>query len=90
MIPDSENVFQVKAQLTCGAWIEIIQRQRGNVLELTVTPADNTKIEDTAYIKGGLLRVNLTDESLIGLYQILQLILGQDRQYKRKKLFGIF
>jgi hypothetical protein len=90
MIPDNENHFHVKAQLTCGTWIEIIQRQRGNVLELTVTPADNTMIEDTAWVQGGLLHINLTTESIIGLYQLLRVILGQDRQYKRKKFFGIF
>jgi hypothetical protein len=90
MIPDNENHFHIKAQLTCGAWLEIIQRQRGNVLELTVTPADGTKIEDTAWVSNGILRINLTTESMIGVYQLLRVILGQDKQYKRKKFLGIF
>jgi len=90
MIPDNDNHFQVKAQLTCGAWVDIVQRSPRNILELTVTPADNTTIADTAYITGdGRLRINLTTESMVGLYQLLRMILGQDRK-TRKKLFGIF
>lgn len=88
MIPDNDNHFHVRAQLTCGAWVDIVQRSPHNILELTVTPAEKTVIADTAYIKDGLLRINLTTESMIGLYQLLRMILGQDR--KKKKLFGIF
>jgi hypothetical protein len=89
VIPDNDNHFHVRAQLTCGAWVDIVQRSPHNILELIVTPAENTVIADTAYISSdGLLHINMTTEAMLGLYQLLRMILGQDR--KKKKLFGIF
>lgn len=78
--------FKLKAQLSCGALIGIVQPGRSQTLELTITPSPGTRIEDTAWIKDGNLRVNATIEALAGTYQLLGLIFKKPK----KKLFGWF
>lgn len=79
--------FRVKAELECGAIVEVIQRQPNMILEVQITPKPGGLISDTAWIKDGKLQVNLTVESAIGLYQFLDFILTKR---KRRKFFGIF
>ena len=82
-----EFSYYAAGQLECGTWVEIVQREPGNVLEMFVTPKEGLKIEDTARFKDGQLQVNLWPESLVGLYSLLSFALGQT---KRKKFLGLF
>lgn len=76
-----------QARLTCGMRVEIIQRRPGMVMEFTITPPKGTKIEDSAYIKDGILQVNMTTDSFLGLFELLNMITGRP---KRKKFLGLF
>lgn len=81
--------FKLKAELSCGAIVSIVQPGRSQTLELTITPAEGTRIEDTAWIKDGSLRVNATIPALAGMFQLLGLIFNSAK-HKRKRFFGWF
>lgn len=81
--------FSAKGMLQCGAIVSILQRERGTIIEVEVTPAEGTKIEDTAWIKDGLLRVNLTTSSLLGLYQLIGAITTPPRRRFSPRFKGL-
>ena len=82
-----EMYFFIKAQLDCGAEIQIMQRQLGTPLEFIITSKSGTQIQDFARIHDGELRVNATTESVIGLYQLLRLVFNP---LKKRKFLGLF
>lgn len=81
--------FHLKAQLTCGAVIEFLQPERHMNLTITLTPPVGIPIDDVAQIKDGKLVVRSTDESLVGVYQIMKHMAG-DQVRPRRKFLGIF
>ena len=83
-----EMFFYIKARVDCGAQIEIMQRQRGLPWEFIVTPKAGTQVSDFARIVDGQIRINMIEESALGMYQLLDLLIHPMR--KRKKFLGIF
>jgi hypothetical protein len=66
----------MKAELNCGAVVDINFKEGAGIVEFEIEPAAGTLIGATAYIsKKGTLRVNMTVESVLGLYQLLALML---------------
>jgi hypothetical protein len=78
--------FKFKAMLPCGTWIEIVQPGESQTLEMTISPAEGKKIEDTAWFKDGNLRINATISTLSGMREVLRLIFRKPP----RKFFGIF
>jgi hypothetical protein len=72
----------MKAELNCGAVVEVNLKEGTGIVEFGIEPAPGTKVEDFAYIRDGVLRVNMTVESVLGLYQLLTLM-ATPRQKKR-------
>ena len=81
--------FLLKAQLECGAVVEFVQPERHMNLTITLTPKHGVPIKDTAEIKDNKLIVRSTIKSLAGVYQMLQMMAG-DQLPKRKKFLGLF
>lgn len=81
--------------LECGAKIEIYQEFVNSNIEITVTPAPGIPIQDTADFKDDKLRVRLTVDSFLGVYQLMNLAIFPDRPKQIKKfsltkfLFGV-
>lgn len=80
--------FHIKAMLQCGAIVEIRQPGESQTLELTISPPEGGKIEDTAWIKDGVLRVNASIYALAGLRELIGLMFGV--KPPRKKFLGLF
>lgn len=85
-----EHYSTLKATLDCGSVVEMIQRERNMIMEFTVTPPPGIPITDTAQIKDGVLRINMTVESVIGMFQLLGIIVTGGQNRKRKKFLGVF
>jgi hypothetical protein len=86
---DSEKpVFRIKAELMCGAIIEIVQSAPNMNLKITVDPPSGIAISDLANITDNKLNLRVTTEALLGLYQVLGDVFGYSKS--RKKLFGVF
>jgi hypothetical protein len=83
-----EMFFYVRAQLECGAQVEVMQRQRGLPWEFIVTPKAGTQVSDFARIVDGQIRINMIEESALGMYQLLDLLIHPVR--RRKKILGLF
>lgn len=77
--------FHIKAMLQCGVTIEVRQPGESQTLELTISPKEGEKIESTAWIKDGVLRVNAEITALAGLYQFLGIMFVRPR----KKFLGV-
>lgn len=71
---NNANGFHMKAQLQCGIWVEVKQPGTSQTLEFTFSPADGTKIEDTAWIKDGVLRINATVPAILGMREFFALM----------------
>ena len=82
--------FKLKALLHCGTGVEIVQPGQSQTLELTITPPEGKKIEETAWIKDNNLRVNATIHALAGLYQMLGLIFRPARNRKQENKIFLF
>jgi len=54
----------MKAQLACGAIIDVTLKEGTNIIEFGVAPAEGTKIED--FVKDGVLHINMTLDSFLG------------------------
>jgi hypothetical protein len=72
----------MKAQLSCGATVDVVVKDGSLIVEFGITPAPETKVEDFAFIKDGVLRVNMTIDSLLGLYQLITLMITPSRLKK--------
>jgi hypothetical protein len=73
-------MMHLKIKLTCGTEIEMEQKEGVNMVEMTLTPPENSEIEHTAWIvKDNKLRINAHPESLMGLYQALGLVIYQPK-----------
>jgi len=83
-----EMFFYIQARLDCGSSVEIMQRQRGLPWEFIVTPKAGTQVSDFARIVDGQIRINMIEESALGMYQLLDLLIHPVRL--RKKFLGIF
>lgn len=82
-----EMVFYTKAMLHCGAIIEIMQRQIGVPWEIIITPKEGTQVSDFARITATDIRINAEQNSALGVYQLLDLLVRPIE--KRKKFLGI-
>ena len=82
----TESFFHLKAQLQCGAIIEFDQPERHMNMTITLVPPAGIPMSDMAQIKDGKLIVRSTVETMVGVYQIMKLMAGEQ---KKKKLFGI-
>jgi len=80
--------FHIKAMLQCGAVVEIRQPGESQMLELTFYPKEGTKIEDTAYIRDGNLRINASIPALLGFRELIGMIFRM--KPVRKKFLGLF
>jgi hypothetical protein len=83
-----EMVFYTKAMLYCGAVIEIMQRQLGVPWEVIITPKPGTQVSDFARITATDIRINAEQNSALGIYQLLDLLVRPIE--RRKKFLGIF
>jgi hypothetical protein len=78
--------MRLKAQLSCGVIVDIVQHEPGMILEFMMVPPDGQKIEDTARFVDGCLVINATPDSVIGIYQLLSLMMPRKRRWW--KLWG--
>lgn len=83
----SESFFHLEAQLSCGAVVEFDQPERHMNMTITLTPPSGISMSDVAQIKDNNLIIRSTIDSVVGVYQIMKLMAGEQ---KRKKIFGIF
>jgi hypothetical protein len=85
--PDPQSCyFYIRATLECGSQLLIAQRQLGVPWEFILTLKEGAKLEDSIRIVDNKLKINMEQESAIGLYQLLSLILAP----KRRKFLGLF
>lgn len=93
MIPSSSNdpnYLHLIVTLDCGTKIEVTQPHRGMNLNLTFTPKSGITVSDFADLKDGKLNIRVTEESLVGLYQALRLLIeGQTKRSLLERLFKI-
>jgi hypothetical protein len=68
--------YHIKAELPCGSLIEIIQHNPGGLFTIVLTTPDSIPISDAATIKDGSLTVRSSQDSLIGVYQLLRLLIN--------------
>jgi hypothetical protein len=80
------NYTHLIVQLTCGTVLEITQPERYSNFTITAIPKPGIPIGDFADMKNDKLNVRLTEESLIGLYQTLQMIVDPRQKQKTKSL----
>ena len=83
----TESFFHLKAELHCGAIIEFDQPERHMNMTITLTPPLGVPMSDIMQVKDDKLIIRSTVESMVGVYQIMKLMAGEQ---KKKKLFGIF
>lgn len=80
--------FYVQARLECGAEIQIMQRTPEVPWEFILAPKQGTELKDFARIHDGELRVNIVQESVLGIYQLLGMIINTST--RRRKFLGLF
>lgn len=85
MTEQDQNYTHILVQLMCGTMVEITQPKYGMNFTITATPKPGIPVEDFADLKNGKLNIRLTEESLIGLYQTLQMIVEPDRRRQQKR-----
>ena len=80
-----QNCTHLLVQLQCGTMLEITQLERGMNFTLSATPKPGIPVHDFTDTKGDRLNIRLTEESLIGLYQTLQMIVEPKRSRRPKQ-----
>jgi hypothetical protein len=85
-IDPKECQFFIEAALDCGSKVKIFQRTIGVPWEIVVTPKEGTTVQDFCHIKEDKLCINLTQNSALGLYQLLTLLI---HPYKKKSVWNI-
>lgn len=84
---EDKNNIHVIAELNCGTKVEAVQPHRGMNLSFTFTPKQGIAVTDFADLKNGVLNIRMTEESLVGLYQLLRLIADPAARPKKPKSF---
>lgn len=84
---NDENYLYIKAELQCGTQVEAVQPHRGMNLKFTFTPKPGVPVADFADLKNGVLNVRVTEESLVGLYQLLRLMVDPIKKPKQKNFW---
>ncbi len=80
----NQNYIELVVRLECGTQLEIIQPERGMNYTISATPKPGIAVNDFADLKNDKLNIRLTKESLIGLYQTLQMIVEPSASVLRK------